>query len=498
MSAFPYTSRDYSSLREQLTTAVRRRVPGWNPDDDPNDFGVVLIEAMALMGDTMSYYIDRSAQEMSILTASVPANVYALANLYGYTPDLAVSAVARVVLGNPTEVAITVPAKTLMATSQGLLFESTTDVTVPGRTQEEGAGPVPGTAEVPVWQGTSTSVGLGASSGKAGQTFPINSATVDARADGLWVDVKTGATTARWRYTDHILDEAPSALVFTLRPTPSGNYIVCFGDGIAGRVPPAGATLVLNYRECAGAKGNVLAKAINQLAISTDNPAYAGLSRLTAENPNAAQQGVDAESLESIRRNGVAALRSQRRAITAADYADIARTVQGVHSALCTGRMWSRPVVYILPSSYATATNTEARDELITRVNETLARVCPVGVSPTSVMAATTAFNTVVQLTLAPDSSRAVVYDAARTALMKRYGYATLGFSGVRASDIVTTLTKSVPGLTNVQVLRLWRAGSSTAGAADLVPAPGETFRISLVENPAHADYSIKLVGGTD
>ena len=94
-----YTSRDYYSLREQLIARVKDRVPGWTGNDS-SDFGLAIIEAFAYMGDLVNYYIDRTANEGYILTATQRDTLLNLARMYGYTPNNYVGSVADVTFTN--------------------------------------------------------------------------------------------------------------------------------------------------------------------------------------------------------------------------------------------------------------------------------------------------------------------------------------------------------------------------------------------------------------
>ena len=80
-----YTGRDYYSLREDLITRIQDRVPDWTATD-PADFGVALVEAFAYMGDLVSYYIDRTANEAFLQTAVQRSSLLNIAQTYGYVP----------------------------------------------------------------------------------------------------------------------------------------------------------------------------------------------------------------------------------------------------------------------------------------------------------------------------------------------------------------------------------------------------------------------------
>jgi hypothetical protein len=81
-----YTGRDYYSIREQLIARIQDRIPEWTASD-PSDFGVALVEAFAYMGDLISYYIDRTANEFSLATATQRNSLLNIAQTYGYIPS---------------------------------------------------------------------------------------------------------------------------------------------------------------------------------------------------------------------------------------------------------------------------------------------------------------------------------------------------------------------------------------------------------------------------
>ena len=81
-----YTSRDYYAIRDQLIARVQDRLPNWTGNNEA-DFGVALIEAFAYLGDLISYYIDRNANESFLSTATQRDSIINLAETYGYTPS---------------------------------------------------------------------------------------------------------------------------------------------------------------------------------------------------------------------------------------------------------------------------------------------------------------------------------------------------------------------------------------------------------------------------
>jgi hypothetical protein len=95
-----YTGRDYAALREALIERVKDRTSNAWKGDDPNDFGLAIIEAFAYMGDLLNFYIDRVANESYLLTATQRESLLNLASMYGYTPSNYVSALTSLSLSN--------------------------------------------------------------------------------------------------------------------------------------------------------------------------------------------------------------------------------------------------------------------------------------------------------------------------------------------------------------------------------------------------------------
>ncbi len=96
-------------------------------------------------------------------------------------------------------------------------------------------------------------------------------------------------------------------------PEPGGLAALRFGDGIHGQPPAVGAALAAQYRVGGGAAGNLGAD--NLTSIVT---ALTGIAAL--RNPLPATGGMAAESAGEIRRYAPQAFRSQRRAVTDADW----------------------------------------------------------------------------------------------------------------------------------------------------------------------------------
>src|SRR6478736_59076 len=81
-----YTSRDFEAIRSLLVGIGRGKFPEWVTLGETADFGTLLVELYAYMGDTMNYYIDRVGAEAFLGTASLRRSVLYIADMLGYQP----------------------------------------------------------------------------------------------------------------------------------------------------------------------------------------------------------------------------------------------------------------------------------------------------------------------------------------------------------------------------------------------------------------------------
>jgi hypothetical protein len=129
-------------------------------------------------------------------------------------------------------------------------------------------------------------------------------------------------TPARWNARADLLASGPDDRDVVAEIDNRGVAQVRFGDGELGRRPDAGASLRASYRVGGGAAGNVGAEAICVLVLK--DMSVDGVD-VAVRNPLPAVGGTDPEPIEEARLLAPGAFRQQiERAITAADYADLA------------------------------------------------------------------------------------------------------------------------------------------------------------------------------
>lgn len=331
-----YTSRDYTSIRQDLLDLIPLYAPEWS-SRNAADFGIVLLELFSYVGDLLNYNIDRSTNESFITTASQRNSVLQIASLLGYVPTQKTAALVELTFQNSSSGTITVPALTQVATtsivngeSTQIIFETAASISVPAK-----VGTVNGNATVVATQGESIFDELiGTSNGASGQTFELSETSIIESSVSISVN---GIT---YNQVPYIIDYAGSDPVFVINTDADGITYVSFGDNVSGRIPPSGAEIYASYRVGGGASGNVSANTLTYIVTNSN----AGLS---VNNQSAAVAGADEESTDSIRINAPASLKALNRAVSLADYASLALQVTGISKAIAKANVYSNVTVYI-------------------------------------------------------------------------------------------------------------------------------------------------------
>jgi hypothetical protein len=89
-----YTSRDFSSLRNDLISYAESYFPSVYRDFNEASPGMMFIEMSAYVGDVLSYYTDVQFKEGLLLEAEEKSNIIGIAQAFGYKPKLTTPATA--------------------------------------------------------------------------------------------------------------------------------------------------------------------------------------------------------------------------------------------------------------------------------------------------------------------------------------------------------------------------------------------------------------------
>ena len=141
------------------------------------------------------------------------------------------------------------------------------------------------------------------------------------------VSLDESGTPERWRPRRDLLSSRAAAREFVAETEQDGTAYLRFGDDRFGSRPAAGSLLAATYRVGNGQAGNVGADSL--VHVASNDPAFvtdpSDSPIVSVRNPLPARGGMDPEPLERVRQDAPEAFRTQERAVTTDDYAEMAR-----------------------------------------------------------------------------------------------------------------------------------------------------------------------------
>lgn len=340
-----YTSRDYEAIRTDLIARMATAFPEWNYTGAA-DFGVLLLELWAHVGDVLHFYIDRAMFEGFVQTAVMRSSMLNLAGMFGYKPNAraAASCTVQVTIAS-TSVATTIPALTPLLTASvtsgdaPIYFETQSPLTIAALSTSGTVSAIEGR--------TIKQEALGNATGLAFQDFALYYAKVvggSALIEVSETQDSTGAPVwASWGETPRFGNAGANDHVYTTYVDESAITHIVFGDNVYGRIPAVGASIRATYRTGIGAAGNIGVGVINTMGV-----AIPGV--LSVTNTTAATGGTDDETIESLRRTIPSSMRTVERCVSLADYYALAIQVPGVQKASITSANHANVTAYVAPA----------------------------------------------------------------------------------------------------------------------------------------------------
>lgn len=316
-----YTDKDFDALVLRLQNLIPSVFPQWT-DFNTANFGNVLIEAFAFIGDVLTTYQDNQAGEAYLLTATQRRNVIALARALGFEPQGAVAAQFDETFSIPSAFAgnVIIAAGTICSTAEivdPVQYELLADVTITaGNTSAQGT-----------IENSASQEDLFTSDGTPNQNFVLgvvpylDNSTIVVAGNGTFTEV------------DNFLASDPTDQHFTIEVDQGNRATLRFGNGTNGRIPTGSVTVT--YKTGGGTGGNADVGKIVRIAGSFSD----GIDPVSVSVTNAAVASVlgqDRATTASIKQDAPASLRVLNRAIAREDFELVALRVAGVARALMT------------------------------------------------------------------------------------------------------------------------------------------------------------------
>jgi hypothetical protein len=362
-TSIDYMARDYESLLRSMRDLIPQKLPEWDNFQSEADFGNVLLQLFAHMGDILSYYQDRVANESFLGTAKTRRSVIEHLRLISYKLATAAPAAAKLTItvpGNVTDT-VTISKGDAFATksqknSPSVQYEYTQELPL---TINFGAIPVD-SAGKKSFSGLLVEEGrliqeevIGISDGTPNQSFVLAHSPLILRpregAQEASKDVdlisQIGPSIESWTLRESLAFSRLDQKDYEIEIDENDRVIIIFGDGKFGKKPDAGSVIKVTYRVGGGAAGNVAANTINIISKA------ASLAALPAKvtNPDPANGGAERESIEHAVEQAPAVFRTLNRAVTADDYEALARSFPGVGKVRAEPGGWNQVTLYVAP-----------------------------------------------------------------------------------------------------------------------------------------------------
>lgn len=359
-----YMARDFDSLYQSMRELIPDKLPEWKDHTSEADFGNVMLQLFAHMGDILSYYQDRIANESFLGTAQTRRSIIHHLRLIGYHLATAAPASASLSLSLPAsyEEKITVNRGDAFATkslkdSPSIRYEYNglmplsidfKDIPVnPDTNKKHFDG-------IPVEEGRLIENEiLGSSNNLPDQKFPLAHSGLILRSLGMGQEInkdiilitELGGIIEEWTLQESLAFSRANQNDFIIEIDEQDRAVVVFGDGSLGAIPPNKAEIKATYRVGGGRKGNVKADSITTI-VDAPQLALAG-ARIT--NPDPATGGSERESIEHAVTHAPKVFRSLKRAITTDDYKALALNFKSVGKVRAVASNWNTVTLFVAP-----------------------------------------------------------------------------------------------------------------------------------------------------
>lgn len=319
-----YSNRDFASLRLRLQGLARSVFPDWT-DFNAANYGNLLLEMMAYVGDNLAFYQDAQAREMFWPTLTRRISAVRQGRLINFVlagASQATGSVRITISSVRTANVIINPGTTIKSLDpvNPLPFQTTnvSPVFIP-------AGQL--FIDVPVEQTQTVSGEVFTSTNAPNQEFTLaqtpfldNSLTVSA-TDGAYTEIDSFVNVT-----------ADNPRVFVVLIDQNDRARLRFGNGTLGKIPQG--TISCSYKTTKGTAGNVDTGMLGILQQGLVDQSSVAVNGVTVTNLLPCSGGTDRMSVAQARSLGPASLRSLTRSVSIADFETNALSVTGIARAL--------------------------------------------------------------------------------------------------------------------------------------------------------------------
>ena len=333
MPVTKFTNLDFDQIKTQIREYLRANSNFTDFDFEGSNFSV-LIDTLAYNTYISAFNSNLVVNESFLDSATLRENVVSLARNIGYVPrskSAARAAITFNVTANTTSPTMTLEPGLVCVGRQNdsdIVFSISESITS-NTTVTSGIGTASfGSATDPihVMEGTFLTSQF-VVDGSLEQRFILDNSNIDTSSIVAYVGTP-GVLGKQYKMIDNIVGISSISNTYLLQEVQDERYELLFGDGIFGRKPENGAVITVQYVVTSGSEGNGPENFVFAGSFTGNNGQVITPTVIPNINTiNAASNGGDIESIDSIKYFAPRLYSSQYRAVTSRDYEAIIQSI---------------------------------------------------------------------------------------------------------------------------------------------------------------------------
>jgi len=309
---FNLVGLDFNTLKDNLKSFLKNNTQFKDLDYEGSNINV-LLDVLAYNTYLNGFYTNMVASEMFLDSAQLRDSVISHAKELNYIPRSFTSSKATITVAiTPTAAvsSVLIPKYTSFTSRSGSnTYTFNTSSAIALNTSNSGVF----STTVDIHEGVIASETFVVNVSNTAQRYVLSNPTIDTSSLDVTLYEDNGATILTYTRADQLLGIKSSSKAFFLQGAENQQYEIVFGDGVFGRRPKDGSSIVIKYRVSSGELSNGCFE-------FTSDGAIDGHPSVLATTITSAQGGGVAETTEAIKFNAPRLFQAQNRAVTESDY----------------------------------------------------------------------------------------------------------------------------------------------------------------------------------
>jgi hypothetical protein len=309
---FNLVGLDFNTLKDNLKSFLKNNTQFKDLDYEGSNINV-LLDVLAYNTYLNGFYTNMVASEMFLDSAQLRDSVISHAKELNYIPRSFTSSKATITVAiTPTAAvsSVLIPKYTSFTSRSGSnTYTFNTSSAIALNSSNSGVF----STTVDIHEGVIASETFVVNVSNTAQRYVLSNPTIDTSSLDVTLYEDNGATILTYTRADQLLSIKSSSKAFFLQGAENQQYEIVFGDGVFGRRPKDGSSIVIKYRVSSGELSNGCFE-------FTSDGAIDGHPSVLATTITSAQGGGVAETTEAIKFNAPRLFQAQNRAVTESDY----------------------------------------------------------------------------------------------------------------------------------------------------------------------------------